>query len=147
MKHYRSRDSHFELDVPRPWNWYPPVQTSSPSELIRFAKEEGGLPLLIIFRDPHNPNQSLHSVSDRVQQVLAKKKCRNFSSGETTIGSWMAPTLNFDKPQRDEILSCRYYFVAGATLRYVLGFGTTSNKADMWQLFERVAKSFRILAK
>jgi hypothetical protein len=146
MKHYRSLDSHFELDVPQPWNSYPPVQTSNPSELIRFA-EEGGLPLLIIFRAPHNRNQSLLAVSDHVQQVLAKKKCRNFSSGETTIGSRMAPTLDFDKLQRNEILSCRYYFVAGETLRYVLGFGTTSNKADIWQLFERVAKSFRILPK
>ena len=146
MKYYRSRDSHFELDVPRSWNSFPPVPSNSPSELLRFASEEGGSQLLIIFRDPHNPNHSLQDVSDRVQQVLAKNKCANFTSGETTIGSRTAPTLDFDKLQGDVIWSCRYYFVAGTTVRYVLGFGT-SNKADMWQVFDRVAKTFEILAK
>ncbi len=145
MKHFRSRDSHFELDVPRGWNSSPPVPTNSPSELIRFAPE-GGSHLLIIFRDPHNPHQSLQEVSHRVQQVLAKNKCGNFTSSETSIGSRTAPTLDFDKLQGDAVWSCRYYFVAGETLRYVLGFGTIK-KADMWQLFDRVAKTFAILAK
>src|SRR5687767_10241019 len=48
MKHYRSRDSHSELDVPRSWNSFPPVLTNSPSELIRFASDAGASPLLII---------------------------------------------------------------------------------------------------
>jgi hypothetical protein len=143
MKHYRSRDSHFELDVPRRWNPFPPGWTNSPSELIRFASEESDSPVLIIFRDPHNPIHSLHEVADRVQQVLARKKCASFTSGETTIGAETVPTLDFDKVQGDVIWSCRYYFVAAETLRYGLGFGTTSNNADVWQLFDRVAKSFK----
>ena len=147
MKHYRSRDAHFELNVPRRWNPFPPVPTNSPAELLRFASEEGGSPLLIIFRGPHNPNQSLQEVLGRVRQVLAKKKCGNFTSGETSIGSRTAPTLDFDKLQGDVFWSCRYYFVAGETLKYVLGFGTTTNKADMWQLFDRVAKTFEFLSR
>jgi hypothetical protein len=146
LKHYLSRDSHFELHVPRRWNPLPPVPTNSAAELIWFASEGGGSPLLIIFRNPHNPNHSLQGVSDRVQQLLERKKCVNFIAGETAIGSRTAPTLDFDKCQGDVIWSCRYYFVAGETLRYVLGFGTTSNKTDMWQLFDRVAKTFEVRA-
>jgi hypothetical protein len=147
MKLYRSRDSHFELDVPQRWNLFPPVPTNSPAELVRFASEEGSSPFLIIFRDPHNPNQPLQDVSDRVQQVLANNKCANFISGETAIGSKKAVTLDFDRLREDVVWSCRYYFVAGGTLRYVLGFGTTTNKPDMWQLFDRVAKTFEIISK
>src|SRR5688572_9046124 len=140
LQHYRSRDSHFELAVPRGWNSPPPVPTNSPSELIRFAPEDGSH-LLIIFRDPDQSHQSLQEVSDRVQRVLTTIRCGNFTSGQTTIGTRTVTTLDFDKRQGDAVWSCRYYFVAGETLRYVLGFGTT-HKGGMWQLFDRVAQTF-----
>jgi REP element-mobilizing transposase RayT len=38
------------------------VSTNSPYELIRFASREDGTHLLIIFRKPHDPKQSLTGI-------------------------------------------------------------------------------------
>jgi len=54
--------------------------------------------------------------------------------------------LDFDRPQGDGTWSCREYFVVEGTLSYTLGFGTT-NKAGMFELYDRMAKSFEILAE
>jgi|GEM_PF-1272086 hypothetical protein len=54
--------------------------------------------------------------------------------------------FDFDKPQGDGTWSCRHYFVAEGTLGYTLGFGTT-NRAGMFELYDRMAKSFEILAE
>ncbi len=143
MKHYQSRDEHFELDIPRHWNSFPPVP-ASPAELVRFASEEGGSDLLIISRAPHNAKQPLQDVCGKVQQNLAKKKCENFLSSEIRMGSRSVPILDFERTQHDRTWSCRYYFFAGDTLRYVLGFGTT-NKTDIFWVFDRVARSFEII--
>lgn len=52
--------------------------------------------------------------------------------------------LDFDKPKGKRTWSCREYFLAEGTLAYTLGFGTT-NKAAMFELYDRMAKSFEIL--
>jgi hypothetical protein len=49
-------------------------------------------------------------------------------------------------PTDDGTWSCRHYSVAEGTLRYTLGFGT-SNKVGMFELYDRMAKSFEILAE
>jgi hypothetical protein len=54
--------------------------------------------------------------------------------------------LDFDRPQGDGTWSCREYFVVEGTLGYTLGFGTT-HKAGMFELYDRMAKSFEILAE
>jgi hypothetical protein len=162
MKRYESSEWNFAVDIPKHWNSFPPVSANSPYEVIRFASHEDGRHLLIIFRSPHDPRQSLREVSDQTQKVLAGKGFGNFVPGETTIRSRVALTLDFDKPQVDansalllqgdqyvvrpgRVWSCREYTIAEGTLRYTLGFGTT-NKADMCELFDRMAKSFEIFA-
>jgi len=67
-------------------------------------------------------------------------------AGETTIRSRKVVTLDFDKPQGDATWSCRQYFVAERTLQYTLGFGTT-DKVGMFDLYDRITKSFEILAE
>ena len=52
--------------------------------------------------------------------------------------------LEFDRPQGKGTWSCREYFLAEGTLQYTLGFGT-SDKAAMFELYDRMAKSFEIL--
>ena len=146
MKRYESRDWHFGLEIPRRWNSFPPVPTNSPAEVIRFASEEDGTHVLIIFRHPHNPKQSLEEISANVQAILSKNKFGNFASAETTIGARRVVTLDFDRPRGDGTWSCRHYFIAEGTLRYVLGFGT-SNKSEMFELYDRIAKSFEIFAE
>ena len=146
MKHYQSAEWHFALEIPRRWHSFPPVSTNSPYELIRFASREDGTHLVIIFRKPHDPQQSLKAVSDQVQQVLASQGFGNFATAETTIGPRAALMLDFDRPQGDGTWSCREYFVVEGTLSYTLGFGTT-NKAGMFELYDRMAKSFEILAE
>jgi DNA-binding transcriptional MerR regulator len=136
----------FTLDIPKHWNSFPAVPTNSPYEVIRFASQEDGTHLLIIFREPHDPKQTLKEVSNQVQQTLAKHGFGNFVTAETTIGSKAALTLDFDMPTDDGTWSCRHYSVAEGTLRYTLGFGT-SNKVGMFELYDRMAKSFEILAE
>jgi hypothetical protein len=141
MKHYTSSEWHFALDIPSRWHNMPPVSTNSPNEVMRFASMENGTHLLIVFREIHNPKQTLAEVSDRVQQMLAGKGFNNFVSAETMIGSRIARTLDFDRQQDGGIWSCRHYFIAHDTLRYTLGFGTTM-KSEMFELYGRMAKSF-----
>ena len=141
MIRFKSSQWNFTLNIPRGWNSFPPVSSNSPAEVIRFASNENGSHLLIIFRNLRNPKLPPKEKSDKVQQMLADKGFGNFASAGTTIGSKPVPTLDFDKPQGNGTWSCRHYFIAGATLDYTLGFGTT-DKAVMFELFDRVAKSF-----
>ena len=144
MKHYESSQWHFALDIPERWNSFPAVSSNSPAEVIRFQSHEYGNHILIIFRSPRDPAQPMQSRSDQVKQILASKDFGNFVAGDTTLGSRPALTLDFDKPQGDGIWSCRHYFVAEGTLAYTLGFGTT-DKAGMFELFDRIAKTFEIV--
>ena len=146
MKHYESCEWNFALDIPKSWHSFPPVCTNSPHEVIRFASYEEGRHLLIIFREPHDPKKSLMDVSNQVQQILANHGFGNFATAETTIGSRAALTLDFDRPKDGGTWSCRHYFLAEGTLGYTLGFGTT-NKAGMFELYDRMAKSFQILGE
>jgi hypothetical protein len=57
-----------------------------------------------------------------------------------------ALTLDFDRSKAEGTWSCRHYFVAEDTLSYTLGFGTTQ-KTAMFELYDRMAKSFEILAE
>lgn len=144
MKHYKSYDWGFALDIPSHWNTSPPVPSNSPSEVIRFGSKENGNHLLIIFRSPHDPQRSLNELSDQIQQILANGGFGNFFKGETTIGSKPVVTLDFDIPRGDETWSCREYFVADGRVMYVLGFGTT-NKDGMFELYDGMAKTFETL--
>ncbi|HTV43548.1 MAG TPA: serine/threonine-protein kinase [Candidatus Sulfotelmatobacter sp.] len=142
FKHYEDPKWNFELDIPEGWNEFPPNLKNSLYELLRFASHENGRHLLIIFRKPHNPAKSHKDYSDEVQKILAEKRFGNFVSGETTIDGKPARTLDFDRPEDDGAWSCRHYFMAEGTLGYTLGFGTT-DKAGMFETFDRMAKSFR----
>jgi hypothetical protein len=141
MKHYKSSEWNFALDIPKRWHSMPPQSTNSPYEVMRFMSKEDGTHLLIVFREIHDSKQTLQEVSDAVQKILASHGFGNFVSGNTAIGSRAAQTLDFDKPKDGAIWSCRHYFVADGTLRYTLGFGTT-NKAEMFELYDRMAISF-----
>jgi hypothetical protein len=112
---------------------------------MRFASNEDGTHLLIVFRAIHDPKQALPEVSEAVQKILAGHEFGNFVPGKTAIGSRVAQTLDFDKPKDGGTWSCRHYFVAEGTLRYTLGFGTTK-KAEMFELYDRMAKSFEFEA-
>ena len=141
LKHYRSTEWNFALDIPRRWHALPPVSTNSPAEVMRFASKEDGTHLLIIFREVHDPKQALKELSEAAQQILASHGFGNFIPAETTIGLRKVLTLDFDRPKDGGTWSCRHYFVADGTLRYTLGFGTT-DKGRMFELYERMAKSF-----
>jgi hypothetical protein len=146
MKHYRSSEWNFALDIPRRWHSMPPVSTNSPNEGMRFASREDGMHLLIIFREIHDPKQDLQEVSDAVQQVLASHGFGNFVPAKTTIGPRKALTLDFDRAKHGGTWSCRHYFVAEGALTYTLGFGTTA-KDRMFDLYDRMAKSFEFQAE
>lgn len=146
MKRYRSSEWTFALDIPRRWHSLPPVSTNSPHEVMRFASKEDGTHLLILFREVHDPKQALKEVSDAAQEVLASHGFGNFVRAQTTIGPRMALTLDFDRPKDGGTWSCRHYFVVEGTLRYTLGFGTT-DQGRMFELYDRMAKSFEFQAE
>lgn len=161
MKHYKSRDWNFELDIPKRWNSFPPVPTNSPYEVIRFASREDGIHVLIIFREPNDPKRPAKARLEDVQKVLASKGFGHFAHAETTIQSRPVLMLDFDRPHNeaglplflegdryvhrpDLLWSCRHYLLVDDTLAYTLGFGTT-NKAGMFELFDQIAKTFEII--
>ena len=144
MKRYKSAEWNFALDIPKHWNSFPPVSSNSPLEVIRFASKEDGTHLVIIFRAPCEPKQPLKEVCDHAQRILAKQGFGNFTTTETALGSRAALILEFDRPQGEGTWSCREYFLADGTLQYTLGFGTT-HKADMFELYDRMARSFEII--
>lgn len=163
MKRYQSAEWNFALDIPKRWHAFPPVSSNSPLEVIRFASKENGNHLVIIFRGPRDPNKSLKDACAQAQKILARQSFRNFTTTETTIGSKQALVLEFDRPEavgrgrwgrlfgqcrrlwqrsrKGGTWSCREYFLAEGTLQYTLGFGTT-NKEGMFELYDRMAKSF-----
>jgi hypothetical protein len=143
LKHYKSPDYNFELDIPERWYTSPPNYNNSPTEVIRFGSQQGGSHILIVFRNPRYFNQTLEEICDQTQNILANGGFGNFVTAETTIGSNDVITLDFDKPMENGgIWSCRHYFILDGNFTYVLGFGT-SNKDGMIDLYDRVAKTFR----
>jgi len=141
MKRYKSAEWNFALDIPKRWNAFPPVSTNSPLEVLRFASREDGTHLVIIFRGPRAPGKTLQEVSDQAEQLLTGHGFGNFSRADIAIGTRPALRLDFDRPQGDGTWSCREYFLADATLQYTLGFGTT-DRAGMFELYDRMARSF-----
>ena len=141
MKHYKSAEWNFDMDIPKTWHAFPPVCTNSPHEVIRFASKEDGTHLLIIFRAPHDPNTALQQVCEQAQKNLEPHGFANFAVSETTIGHRPAVLLEFDRPQGGGTWSCREYFLIEGTLQYTLGFGT-SNRNAVFELYDRMAKSF-----
>ncbi len=145
MKRYANSEWNFSLDIPSRWNIFPAIPTNSPYEVSRFASNEEGRHLLIVFSEPYDPKQSPEAHSTKIQEILQKHDFSNFVSGETKIGSKTVLTLDFNKPVEDAIWNCRHYFmIDGSTLAYVLGFGTT-RWDDMRDLFGRMAQSFNRL--
>jgi hypothetical protein len=141
MNHYKNSEWAFELDIPKSWNRFPPVSSNSPFEIMRFASHENGTHLLIVFRNPNNPNAPLKASVDGTQKVLTKGGFSNFVQSETKIGSKVVMTLDFDKDMDGHPWHCRHYFIADGTLLYVLGFGTTDREA-MFPVYDRMAQTF-----
>jgi hypothetical protein len=143
MKRYVSREWNFALDIPARWNAFPPVPTNS-NEVIRFASNEYGVHNSIIFRNPYAPKKGQQAFIDDMKPFLVKGGFGNFVQAETTIGSRVVPTLDFDKPwtgNNGGTWSVRHNFVFYGTLSYVVSFGTTKWHA-MIGLFDRMAKTF-----
>src|ERR1035441_9828331 len=113
---------------------------------VAFRWLGGGNHLVIIFRWARDPKKPLREGCEQVQQILAGKGFANFSTIETTIGTRAALMMEFDRPQDGGTWSCRQYFLAEGTLHYALGFGT-NNKDRMFELYDRMAKSFEFSAE
>jgi hypothetical protein len=141
LRRYHSKRWNFSIDIPQRWNAFPTVPTNSPYEVIRFASREQGSHLLIIFREPRDPEMTSDGHLMQMQEHLQKSGFGNFFAGETAIGASRARTLDFNKGMDTGLWSCRSYVLAAETLRYVLGFGTNRWEA-MLPVFERIAMTF-----
>lgn len=142
MKHYKSKQWGFSLDVPRRWNAFPAVPSHSPYEVIRFASHEAGHHLIIISRAPHDPGKTPQEHVQNAQTFLERQGFSNFVYGTAVIASRPAQMLDCDRTVGDGPWSCRNYFLFnGLATAYGLGFGS-SDWGAMQGLFERVAQSF-----
>ena len=146
MRRYRNTDWNFALDIPAPWKSFPPVANSSPFEVVRFKSNEDGSHFLIVLRQPHSPERSLTEIADNTQKALRRKGFMNFEFAETTTGSGTALVHSFNKPHPSETWSFRNYLIAEGAFVYTLGFGT-NNGSGMSGLYNRVAKTFELLAE
>ena len=143
MRHYKSSEWNFELDIPSRWNSFPPVLTNSPDEVVRFiSREQGVTNALIVFRSAYDPQLDPRAWADAIQQILAKGGFSSFVTGESTIGSRRVVTLDFEKMLNGKPWHCRQYFVVDGTLVYTLGFGTGAQPDMAFALFDRIAKTF-----
>jgi hypothetical protein len=144
LKCYESPEWGFSLQLPKRWNAFPPVSTNSRYEVIRFASQEDGVHLLIIFRRPRDPKKTLQKYVEYTREELTKLGFGNFRFTETVLRSKPAAMLDFDKTQGDGIWSCREYFVDEGTLSYALGFGTDQG-SKIFDFYDRIAKTFEIV--
>ena len=142
MKRYTSSEWGFALDVPTRWNSFPPVSTNSPTEVIRFASNEDGKHLLIIFRNPYDPKEDASLYRDKIQEILSKDGFSNFAHSDAKIGSNVFKVLDADKILNGHLWSVRQFYIVDGTLVHVLGFGTT-NRGAMFPLFDKIAETFR----
>jgi hypothetical protein len=143
MKRYTSK-WNFALEIPARWNVLPAATHENPSEVIRFASHDlrDGVHLSFILRTPYDPKKGQQARIDVAKTFLVKAGFGNFVQAETTIGSRVVPTLDFDKPDdKGGTWSVRYYFVFNRKLAYVVSFGTTKWHAVIG-LFDRIAKTF-----
>jgi hypothetical protein len=142
MRRYRNDQWKFELDVPTRWVVMPPVPANSPAEVIRIGSHENGNHNLIVFRQAVDPSKTAKILTDESQKFLAKGGFSNFVSGETINGSRKVMTLDFERSApKGGMWYCRHYIVVEDSIAYVLGFGTTNREA-MFELYDRMAKSF-----
>jgi Glyoxalase superfamily protein len=144
LRPYISEEWNFALDIPDRWNRFPPVSGNSPFEVARFLSYERGNHGLTVFRWPCDPKQPLSLYAGKTQELLKNKGYGNFALSETDIGRKPALVMEFDKTQDFGFYSCHHYFVTAGTLGYTLGFGSSS-KAQMFELYERMAKTFEVL--
>jgi hypothetical protein len=145
MKHYHNPEWGFRLDIPRRWNRFPAVADDIQKyEITRFASNEDGYHVLIIFRHPVDPRKGQKAHLDRIQQQLAASGHFNFAISETVVGSRPASLMTFDKQVEVGFWSVREYFIFDETLAHVLGFGTT-DRDRMFPLYDRIVNSFTLL--
>jgi bla regulator protein blaR1 len=126
MKHYKSSEWGFDLDIPQRWNSFPAVPTNSPNEVIRFASHEDGRHVLIVFRNPYDSKEDPSSYRDRIQEILAKDGFSDFVHSDIKIGTQVFKVLDADKILNGHSWSIRQFYIVDGTLVHVLGFGTTN---------------------
>jgi hypothetical protein len=142
MKRYTSRDWGFDLDIPKRWNAFPPVQTAeNPFEVIRFASLEDGYHQLIVYRLPHDPAADSQASVDLLQRHLAKVGHGNFVMKSETVSIRNEFILDFEQQREELLYRLRMYSFSAGTLAYRLVFSSPRWDA-MAGLFERMAESF-----
>ena len=144
MKHYKSDDWNFSLDIPKNWNISPslPSYLANKGALISFGSNDNSLEALRIFIETYDPEVSLNEERDRFEKNQTGEGYGNFRSTETTIGSRKALIFDFDKKEKDGTLSVHHdYLIPYHSILYLLAFTTTRPDAS-FKLYDRIAETF-----
>jgi hypothetical protein len=142
MKRYRNEQWRFELGIPSHWTIMPTGVANGPNELARFISTENGRHLVLVSRHLLRPSETPTKILEQNRDSLAKKGYLNFVPGETRIGQHRVLTLDFETTAPDgQLWYTRHYYVIKGQIGYQLAFGT-SNREAMFDLYDRMAKSF-----
>lgn len=148
MKHYKSTQWGFELDIPESWNVFPGASNVTPYSMVSFQSNEDGQHRLGVLRQPHDPKIDETAQFDKVQAGLLKLDVsgRIGVSGITRstigIGGRRAMTVDFDMAlQEGRVVHARQYYIIDGALLYMLN-ATTDRPGTLMGLFDQMARSF-----
>lgn len=134
----------FSVRVPKDWAEFPPVLSSSPWEVARFAyRDDENHIMCIVFRMPGSPGLDPRGTAEQARAALKKKGYGNASLTRVDVGGRPGSLLTFDKPTKAGVWSAREYFVSAGNVVYCLGLGTSDPDAD-GETFDAIAARFDV---
>jgi protein-export membrane protein SecD len=141
MKHYKSEDWNFSLDLPKHWAASASLPADISGGAISFGSNDNGLEALRIFMVPHDPELSLNEERNSCEKELTGEGYGNFIGTETMIGSKKALILDFDKKVENGTRRDHLYLIPYHSILYGLDFISTRPDAS-FELYDRIAKTF-----
>lgn len=136
-------DLGFTVGVPVGWAEFPPVLSSSPYEVARFAYRDHTNHMCIVFRMPGSPGLDPRGTAEQAQAGLKAKGYGNSALTRVDVGGRPGVLLTFDKTTAAGTWSAREYFVSAGSLVYCLGLGSGDLAADAAS-FDAMAARFEL---
>ncbi len=145
MKHYKSDDWYFSLDIPNSWKTfpYPPANPASAlvgvnSLVTGFKSNDDGLNALLIFISPHDPELFQR---DKIQKQLASSGCKKLAFFETILESKKVLILDFEMEIEGATSHAHVYMIPYKSSIYILAFYTTRQDTT-FELYDRITETF-----
>lgn len=144
LKSISKSELGFSIHVPKDWSEFPPVLSSSPYEVARFAYRDHTNHLCIVFRLPGSPGLDPRVPAEEAQTRHKTQGFGNFALTKKDVGARAGVLLTFDKTvAHGGVWSVREYFVKGGNLVYALALASGDPHADA-AIFDAMANQFQV---